>query len=424
MITILQGGRVVDPRHGRDEQADIWMEDGVIIAPRADVPKDAVVIHDVSGKVVAPGLIDMHVHLRDPGQEYKESIETGTMAAVAGGVTAVACMPNTDPVNDSATVTRYIIEKSENCRGAKVYPVGALSAGLKGKELAEYADMKSAGAVALTDDGNPVVSSQMMRRAMEYAKSHNMLVMSHSEEISLSKGGCMNEGFVSTKLGLKGVPTAAEGIMVQREIALAELTGARLHIAHVSCELALRAIRDAKKRGLPVTAETGPHYFTLTDEAVVGYDTHAKMNPPLRVEEDRLAIIEALVDGTLDAIATDHAPHNIVEKEVTFAHAANGITGLETSLSLGLALVRNGNLTLSRLIELMSATPAQILGVAGGELVEGGVADVVVIDENVEYTFVAEESFSRGKNSPFDGWNLKGGAALTFVNGELCYSRK
>lgn len=422
MITILQGGRVVDPRHGRDEKADLWIEDGVIIAPRSEVPADAFV-YDVSKKVVAPGLIDTHVHLRDPGEEYKESIETGTMAAVAGGVTAVVCMPNTDPVNDNATVTRYIIEKSEKCSGAKVYPTGALSVGLKGKELAEYADMKEAGVVALTDDGNPVIDSQMMRRAMEYAKTHDMLVMSHSEEKPLSQNGCMNEGFVSTKLGLKGIPTVAEGIMVQREIALAELTGARLHIAHVSCEHALRAIRDAKKRGLPVTAESTPHYFSLTDEAVVGYNTNAKMSPPLRVEEDRLAIIEALADGTIDTIATDHAPHNIVEKEVTFQHAANGVTGLETSLSLGLALVRNNHISLTRLIELMSTKPAEILRVAGGELGVGAPADIVVIDEDVEYTFIAEESFSRGKNSPFDGWSLKGAAVLTFVDGELCYSR-
>ncbi|CAG34834.1 dihydroorotase [Desulfotalea psychrophila] len=421
MIIILKGGRVIDPRNRRDEDADIWMEDGQIIAPQETVPEDAK-IYDLAGKWVVPGLIDMHVHLRDPGEEYKESIVTGTDAAAAGGFTAVACMPNTDPVNDTGSVTRYILEKSEGA-AARVYPVGALSEGLKGESLAEYADMKHAGAVALTDDGNPVVSSQLMRRAMEYAKSHDMLVISHSEEPTLSKRGCMNEGLVATRLGLKGIPAVAESIMVQREIALAGLTGARLHIAHVSCIESLAAIRDAKKRGLPVTAETAPHYFSLTDDAVIGYDTHAKMNPPLRTEEHRQAIRQALADGTLDVIATDHAPHSIVEKEVTFEYAANGIVGLETSLGLSLALVRDGVLTPSRLVELMSSVPAQILSVAGGELGVGAIADVTVIDPELEHTFLIAEGRSRGANSPFDGWKLKGAATLTFVAGEESYCR-
>lgn len=420
MITIFENARIIDPRNNRDEISILWIEDGVIIAPQKNIPEDAEVIN-LDGKWLVPGLVDMHVHLRDPGQEYKESIETGTNAAAAGGFTAVACMPNSDPVNDNGSVTRYIIEKSLPCL-ARVYPVGALSQHLKGKELAEYADMKAAGTVALTDDGNPVVNSQLMRRAMEYAKSHDMLVMSHSEESSLSKNGCMNEGYMSTKLGLKGIPAVAEGIMVQREIALAELTGARVHISHVSCRSSLEAIRHAKDKGLPVTAETGPHYFTLTDEAVDGYNTHAKMNPPLRVEDDRLAIIKALKDGTLDAIATDHAPHNIVEKEVTFAHAANGIIGLETSLSLSLALVRDGHITASRLVELMSANPTKIMSVPGGELSIGSVADLTVIDPELEYVYDTEKGKSRSKNSPFCGCDMKGAAVLTYVAGRKCHN--
>ncbi|MGL1930519.1 MAG: dihydroorotase [Desulfotalea sp.] len=419
MITIFENARLIDPRNDRDELGTLWIQEDRIVEPQLQIPENAKTI-DLAGKWLVPGLVDMHVHLRDPGQEYKESIETGTDAAAAGGFTAVACMPNTDPVNDNGSVTRYIIEKSVPCL-ARVYPVGAISQGLKGKELAEYAEMKAAGIVAVTDDGNPVVNSQLMRRGMEYANSHNMLVMSHSEESSLSKNGCMNEGFMSTKLGLKGIPSVAEGIMVQREIALAELTGARLHISHVSCRSALEAIRHGKEKGILVTAETGPHYFTLTDEAVDGYNTHAKMNPPLRLEEDRLAIIEALNDGTLDAIATDHAPHNIVEKELTFDHAAYGIIGLETSLSLSLALVRDGHITATRLVELMSANPTKILSVPGGDLSIGNIADLTVIDPDLEYTYDVEKGKSRSKNSPFDGCKLKGAAVLTFVAGRKCH---
>lgn len=420
MVTILQGGRVIDPRNGRDAQADLWFEDGVIIIPRDVVPPEAI-LFDVTGKWVVPGLIDMHVHLRDPGQEYKENIVSGARAAAAGGFTAVACMPNTDPVNDNGSVTRYIMEKSAGA-SVRVYPVGALSVGLGGEKIAEYAEMKRAGAVALTDDGNPVANSQLMRRAMEYANSHDLLVISHSEEQSLSKNGCMNEGVVATRMGLKGIPAAAESIMVQREIALAELTGARLHIAHVSCIGSLSVIRAAKNRGVAVTAETAPHYFVLTEEAVAGYNTNAKMNPPLRTKLDRLAIIESLADGTLDAIATDHAPHSIVEKEVEFNHAANGIAGLETSLPLSLALVHDGHIDATRLVELMSSAPADILTVAGGNLAVGNIADVTVIDPDVEYIFEVQKTLSRSKNSPFDGRAMKGKAILTFVGGVLRHS--
>jgi len=418
-MIILQNGRLIDPSTGRDETADIWVEDGRIIAPAGEIPS-AATRFDLSGKWLVPGLIDMHVHLREPGQEYKETIETGTRAAAAGGFTAVACMPNTRPVNDNAAVTRYILEKAVGCR-ARVYPVGAISRESKGEGLAEYGEMKAAGVIALTDDGLPVLDSQLMRRALEYARSHGLLVMSHAEEIALSRNGCMNEGPVSTRLGLRGIPTAAESIMVYREIALAELTGARMHIAHVSCEPSLALIRQAKSRGIPVTAETAPHYFTLTDEAVSGYNTHAKMNPPLRSEKDRQGIRMALADGTLDAIATDHAPHSVLEKEVEFSNAANGIVGLETALPLALSLVHEGLISVNRLVELMSCSPARILGVAGGRLAVGDPADITVIDPEKRFTFTAQESCSKGKNTPFDGWQFRGKAVLTILAGRVSY---
>ena len=418
-IILLKNGRVIDPAQQRDEIADLGIIDGRIVSPDLVAGKDAE-IFDLRGCWVVPGLIDMHVHLREPGEEYKETIETGCRAAAAGGFTAVACMPNTNPVNDNSTVTRYILEKAATC-AARVYPVGAISQGSKGEKLAEFGEMKLAGAVAVTDDGRPVVDSRLMRRAMEYASSHDLLVMSHAEELALSRGGCMNEGEISTRLGLRGIPAAAESIMVYREIALAELTGARVHISHVSTAQSLALISDAKARGVKVTAETAPHYFTLTDHAVLGYNTHAKMNPPLRTEQDRQAIRAALLDGTLDAIATDHAPHSVLQKEVEFNMAANGIVGLETSLSLSLALVREGLIGPGRLVELMSLAPARILGVAGGSLPNGAIADVTVIDPEKRYIFVAEKGFSKGRNSPFDGWNLQGKAVYTFLAGRLSH---
>lgn len=414
-LVVLQHGRVIDPANRRDEIADVWLQDGLVTVPQADIPAHAE-LYDVQGKWVVPGLIDMHVHLREPGQEYKETIASGTNAAAAGGFTAVACMPNTKPINDEASVTRFIVEKAQSCK-ARVYPVGAISRRSEGLGLAEYGEMKKAGIVAVTDDGVPVVDSQLMRRAMEYAGSHGLLVMSHAEEPALCRNGSMNEGLISTRLGLRGIPAAAESIMVYREVALAELTGARVHICHVSTEASLAVIAMAKKRGVNVTAETAPHYFSLTDEAVLGYSTNAKMNPPLRSEFDRQAIRAALADGTLDAIATDHAPHSVLEKEVEFNLAANGIVGLETALPLGLALVREGLFGASRLIELMSTAPARILGVAGGTLREGAVADITVIDPDLEHVFSAEASCSKSKNSPFLGWQLQGRAVMTFLAG-------
>lgn len=415
----LINGRVLDPTQQHDQVAELCIKDGVIVDPLT--VDDAAETIDLAGKWITPGLIDLHVHLREPGEEYKETIATGCRAAAAGGFTAVACMPNTKPVNDNGSITRFIVERAASC-DARVYPVGAISQGSSGEKLAEYGEMKEAGVVALTDDGRPVVDSQLMRRAMEYAASHGLLLMSHSEDFSLARNGCMNEGEVATRLGLKGIPAAAESVMVYREVALAELTGARVHIAHVSTEQSLDVIRSAKRRGIRVTAETAPHYFTLTEEAVLGYDTHAKMNPPLRTERDRQAIRAALTDGTLDAIATDHAPHSVLEKEVEFNLAANGIVGLETSLPLTLALVRDGVITPLRLVELMSSTPAAILGVAGGNLRPGAVADVTVIDPQRVFTFNASASFSLGKNSPFDGWQLQGKAVMTLLAGRVTFS--
>jgi len=418
-VTVLHDGRIIDPANGRDERGDLWISGGTIAAARDTIPADARVI-DCAGKWIVPGLIDLHVHLREPGHEYKETIASGTLAAAAGGFTAIACMPNTSPVNDNAAVTRAILHKATGCP-ARVYPVGAVSCGSKGENLAEYAEMKEAGIVAVTDDGRPVVDSQLMRRALEYADSHGLFVMSHAEDSGLARNGCMHEGLVSTRLGLPGIPAAAESVMVYRDAALAELTGARLHICHVSCEASLSVIRLAKARGARLTAETAPHYFTLTDEAVTGYNTNAKMNPPLRSQADRQAIRAALADGTLDAIATDHAPHSILEKEVEFNLAANGIIGLETALPLALALVRDGLLTPARLVELMSAGPAKIIGVAGGTLSVGAVADVTVIDPERRFVFDAKSNHSKSDNSPFFGWELQGRAVLTFLAGELAY---
>lgn len=418
--TILRNGRIIDPVNKVDGEADLWLRDGRIVAPESSEPVGARVF-DVQGKWVVPGLIDMHVHLREPGEEYKETIASGTRAAAAGGFTAVACMPNTRPVNDTAAVTRFILEQATSA-SARVYPVGAISKGSGGAGLAEYGELAAAGVVAVTDDGQPVVDSQLMRRAMEYAAGHGLLVISHSEEPTLSRNGAINEGEVSTRLGLRGIPWAAESIMVYRELALAELTGTRVHIAHVSTGAATELIRQAKGRGVRVTAETAPHYFTLTEEAIGDYNTNAKMNPPLRTEGDRQAILRGLQDGTLDAIATDHAPHSVLEKQVEFDRAANGIIGLETSLPLALALVRARVIDEARLVELMASAPARILGVPGGTLGIGDVADVTVIDPERQFLFTEDVIVSRSKNSPFLGWRLQGKAVLTLVGGRITHT--
>jgi len=415
---VIRNGRIIDPCNNRDEQATLLVQDGCIAAQGSDA--SGCVEIDAAGCWVVPGLIDMHVHLREPGEEYKEDIRSGARAAAAGGFTAVACMPNTTPVNDTAAVTEMILARARDA-AARVYPVAAISKGSAGESLAEYGDLKEAGAVAVSDDGLPVRNSQLMRRALEYAADFGLTVISHSEEPTLSEGA-MNEGEVSTRLGLKGIPAIAESIMVYREIALAEYTGKPVHIAHVSTAMSTELIRAAKARGVPVTAETTPHYFTLTEAAVEGYDTNAKMNPPLRTEADRQAIIAGLADGTFDAIATDHAPHSVLEKEVEFDLAANGIIGLETSLPLSMALVREKTIDEQRLIELLSVNPARILGVPGGSLSVGEPADITIIDPAASFTFLADQIVSKSSNSPFLGWKLQGRAVLTMVGGRITYS--
>ncbi|MCG6892120.1 MAG: dihydroorotase [Desulfobacteraceae bacterium] len=416
----ISGGRVIDP--GRvDAICDILIENGRIVdlLQPGEETRDCEVI-DASGKVVTPGWIDMHVHLREPGHEYKETVASGCQAAVAGGITAVCCMPNTDPVNDNAQVTEFILRRAAAAAAARVYPVAAVSRGLEGGQLTEFGELKRAGAVALSDDGRPVTGSRFMRRALEYAKGFDLPLISHSEDLDLA-GGSMNEGGVATRLGLSGIPNAAESIMVLRDIALAELTGARVHFAHVSTAESIRAIRAAKAEGIDVTGETAPHYFTLTDEAVETYDTHAKMNPPLRSAKDRQAVREALADGTLDAIATDHAPHSAIEKDVEFDRAANGIIGLETAAAVSFRLVQEGVLSLSQLVEKWTVRPAGILGLPCG-LAPGSPADITVLDPEKRHTIDASTFRSRSRNTPFDGWECKGKAVLTMVGGRVVYT--
>jgi dihydroorotase len=415
---LIKNGRIIDPKNSRDEVGDLLIVDGRIVEVR-EAGTEVVEI-DAAGCWVVPGLIDMHVHLREPGEEYKEDVLSGTRAAAAGGFTGVACMPNTRPVNDTRAVTDMILDRAK-AASARVYPVAAISKGSDGKSLTEFGELQEAGAVAVSDDGLPVRDSQLMRRALEYAADFGLAVISHSEETSLSTGS-MNEGEVSTRLGLKGIPTAAESIMVYREIALSEYTGKPVHIAHVSTAMSTDLIRSAKKRGVLVSAETTPHYFTLTHEAVDGYNTNAKMNPPLRTEEDRQAIREGLADGTFDAIATDHAPHSILEKEVEFDLAANGIIGLETALPLTLSLVRDGVIDERRMVELLSVNPAAILGLAAGTLSSGAAADITIINPDLKFHYSEDQVVSKSKNSPFLDWTLQGRAVLVMVGGRITWN--
>ncbi|MBM9536594.1 dihydroorotase [Desulfobulbus alkaliphilus] len=412
----ITNGRIIDPSTSTDRIGELLIIDGIIAAPDQAPPPGTPVI-DAAGCWVVPGLTDMHVHLREPGEEYKEDILSGARAAAAGGFTGVACMPNTRPVNDCETVTTTILARAAGA-SVRVYPVGAVSKGGEGKQLAEFAALKTAGAVAVSDDGRPVHDAQLMRRALEYARDFGLIVISHSEEAALSRG-VMHEGAMSTRLGLKGIPAAAESVMVYRELALAEWVGARVHIAHVSTEMSVDLIRRAKDRGVRVTAETAPHYFTLTDEALVDYDTNMKMNPPLRSAADREAIRRALADGTLDAIASDHAPHSILEKETVFDAAANGIIGLETVLPLTLAMVRAGLFDAKRLVELLAVYPAAILGLPAGTLQAGVAADVTIIDPDAEYVYSVDRVVSKSRNSPFLDWRLQGRAAWSMVGGEV-----
>ena len=425
-MLIIKGGRVLDPAAGIDRAQSVIVEKGKIarlLSPRAQVPREfrGADEIDASGRLVVPGLIDIHVHLREPGHEYKETIATGCDAAAAGGFTAVVSMPNTEPVNDNASVTELILQRARAHGGTLVYPAGAISAGQRGETLAEIGDMKAAGAVAFTDDGKPVMHAGLMRRAMEYASSLGVPVISHCEDLTLKGEGQMNEGYYSTRFGLRPIPPQVEEIMVARDIALCELTGVRLHIAHVSTEAALRHIRAAKKRRLRVTCETAPHYLWLTDEIVGGYDTSTKVNPPLRSATDVEALRKALRDGTVDAIATDHAPHSPVEKEVEYEIAASGMIGLETSLGLMLRLVAGNVITIKRGITLMSHGPARALGLPGGTLAVGADANITVIDLDREWTVDPAAFKSLSRNTPFAGWGLKGRAVATIVRGKVVH---
>jgi len=428
-MMLIKGGRVIDPGN-IDGVCDIFIKDGIISAvvahdsePESPESSGRAVdmIVDAAGKIITPGLIDMHVHFREPGYEHKETIETGCRAAACGGFTAVCPMPNTNPVNDCRRLTEYMIQTADTACGVRVYPIAAISIGQDGRQLCDYADLKGAGAVAVSDDGKSVIDSGLMRKALERANQTGLVVISHSEDLGLTADGVINEGEVSRRTGLAGIPNAAESIMVMRDIALCELTGAPLHIAHVSTRESVRAIREAKKRGVPVTAETAPHYFTLTEKAVERYWTHAKMSPPLRSEKDRLAILEGLADGTIDVIATDHAPHSVTEKDTDMKKAPNGIIGLETSLPLSLKLVESGILSFSDLIRKMSKNPASIIGVNSGIYVDGP-ADITIIDPELRHTVDAASFQSKSRNTPFDGWEMKGKAVMTIIGGKIAYN--
>ncbi len=426
MNILLTGGQVIDPGHLNDH-LDIHITNGKITAICPPGAPDNVTekfdqIIDASNKIVTPGLIDMHVHLREPGYEYKETILSGCQAAACSGFTAICPMPNTNPVNDSPQVTKYITDKNVSAHSARVYPVAAISIGLRGQTLCDYGALKEAGAVAVTDDGLPVKNSLLMRRAMEGAKNAGLPVISHCEDLDLVGDGVINEGLTARKMGLTGIPNAAESIMVMRDIALCALTEAPLHIAHVSTAESVRAIREAKKHGLPVTAETAPHYFTLTDADVETYHTNAKMNPPLRSVADREAIREGLADGTIDVIATDHAPHSRDEKNADFTKAPNGIIGLETSVPLSLKLVETGVLSMEALIYKMASAPAHILGLKSG-LKIGNPADITIFDPDTDYTIDASRFRSLSQNTPFDGWQVRGRAVLTMVGGVCVYNQ-
>jgi dihydroorotase len=425
MDLCLRGGRVLDPRRGFDAPADVLLKDGVVARVAAGAASGLgsnVRVVDVAGKWVMPGLVDLHTHLREPGQEYKEDIATGTRAAAAGGFTSVCAMPNTTPVNDTRAVTELILQRARQAGSVRVYPVGAITKGLGGETLAEMGELKEAGCVAVSDDGKPVMNAELMRRAMEYARTFDLPIVQHCEDLTLSAGGAMNEGPVATRAGIRAQPASAESAMVARDIELCALTGARYHVAHVSSADSIRLVREAKKRGLPVTCEVTPHHLTLTDEACAHYDTHAKCNPPLRGAADVEAVRAALADGTIDAVATDHAPHSPVEKEVEFEQAAFGIIGLETAVPLVLELVRAKLLTPLAFATRLSAAPAALFGLPGGSLAEGAPGDVTVVDPEAGWTCEPAALRSRSRNTPFAGRALVGRAVLTVVGGAIVYS--
>lgn len=421
MAILIKGGRVIDP--GRFVgPGDVLIDQGRVAAVALNLPAPAgATVIDAQGQLVVPGFVDVHVHFREPGFEYKETIQTGSASAVAGGFTTVCCMPNTNPVNDNQAVTEFMLERAKQAGLANVFPIGAITKGSEGKELAEIGDLRRSGCVAISDDGKPVMNSLVMRRAMEYAMAFELTVVDHCEDIHLAEGGCMNEGLISTELGLPGIPAAAEDVMVARNLSLSELTGARLHLAHISTAGSVRMVREAKARGIRVTAEACPHHFTLTEEVVRGYNTHAKMNPPLRTWDDVQAIKEGLRDGTIDVIATDHAPHATQEKQQDFTEAPFGIVGLETALPLTLGLVDEGVLTLEQAVTKLSAAPAAAFGLKKGTLAIGVDADLCLVDPQEQWTVDPAKFRSKSRNTPFAGWKVKGRVTKTIVGGRIVF---
>ena len=421
---LLRGGRVVDPAQGVDASLDVLIAEDTIAEVGPRLAARGAQVLELKGLVVCPGFIDLHAHLREPGREDKETIATGTRAAAAGGYTAVCAMPNTEPVNDNAGITRAILEKARAVGAVRVYPIGAITRGQRGVELSEMGDLKEAGCVAVSDDGRPVASAQVMRRALEYAQAFGLVVIDHCEEPTLAERACMNEGPVSTVLGLRGQPALGEAIMVERDVLLAELTGGSVHIAHLSAAASVDAVRRGKARGVRVSAEATPHHLFLTDQAVreTGYDTNTKMNPPLRSERDRQALVAGLQDGTIDCVATDHAPHTVDDKKLEFDQAANGVVGLETAVALCLdRLLGPGLLGLPQLVALFSANPARVLGLRGGTLAPGSPADLTVLDLTKKRQVDPARFESRSRNTPFAGWILKGWPALTIGDGRVAW---
>jgi dihydroorotase len=422
---LIQNGRVIDPASATDMLADILIRDGVIAAVGADIEAPGANTFDATGLIVTPGFIDMHVHLREPGIEHAETIETGARAAAAGGFTSICSMPNTLPVNDNATVTSYIIERARKFAVTNVFPIGAITRNSAGEELSAIGSMKAAGVVAISDDGRPVMNARVMRRAMEFARSFDLPVIDHCEDLNLSAGGDMHEGYESVRLGLRGIPSSSEDVMVARDILLAEVTGARFHVAHISTRNAMAMVAYAKQRGLPVTCEATPHHFALTDAQMLPYDSNFKMKPPLRTACDAGAVVDGIVAGAVDAIATDHAPHPGSEKMQEFEKCPFGIIGLETALGLALEhLVHTGKIPLVRLVALLTTGPARVLHLDRGTLAVGAPADVTIFSTDLEWTYDVNQSFSKSRNSPFDGHRFRGGPVATIVNGAMVWQRE
>jgi dihydroorotase len=424
MSILITNGRVIDPASKTDRVGDVLIADRKIAAVGPDLSASQAELFDATGLIVAPGFIDLHVHLREPGFEHAETIESGTRAAAAGGFTSICCMPNTKPVNDSAMVTSYIVERARRFGAANVFPIGAITKGSAGEELAAIGAMKAAGAVAISDDGQPVMNSRLMRRAMEFARSYDLPVIDHCEDLNLSAGGDMHEGAQSVRWGLRGIPAASEDVMVARDLVLAELTCARYHVAHISTRHSVRMVEYARSHGLAVTCEATPHHFSLTDSDMFPYDSNFKMKPPLRSGCDRGAVVEGIVNGTVSAIATDHAPHAGSEKMQEFERCPFGIIGLETALSLALEeLVHPGRITLNRMVELFTTGPESVMRLGRGALAPGAPADVTIFSTDLGWRYDVNQSFSRSRNSPFHGREFRGGPVATIVNGDFVWRR-